>query len=93
VDVNDRGQAAGMSGTLTSTGVMLSEPRIWRSGWASLKELRVPAASRQSRVVITNLNDINNRGDIVGNVYGLAAKDYGALRRIDPVLWTCAFVR
>ncbi len=41
----------------------------------------------------TQLNDINNRGDIVGNVFGLAAKDYGALRRIDPVYWTCQFDR
>ena len=44
-------------------------------------------------MVVTNLNDINNRGDIVGNVYGLAAKDFSALRRIDPVLWTCPFGR
>ena len=42
-------------------------------------------------MVVTNLNDINNRGDIVGNVYGLEAKDYSKLRRIDPVLWRCAF--
>jgi hypothetical protein len=42
-------------------------------------------------VVVTDLNDINSRGDIVGNVYGLAGKDYSKLRRIDPVLWTCAF--
>ena len=30
---------------------------------------------------------------IVGNVFGLAAADFGALRRIDAVLWTCAFDR
>lgn len=41
--------------------------------------------------VVTGLNDIDVRGAIVGNVYGLAAKDDGALRRIDPVLWRCAF--
>ena len=31
--------------------------------------------------------------DIVGNVYGLADKDYSKLRRIDPVLWTCPLGR
>ena len=91
VDVNDRGQAAGMSGTLTKTGFPAAEPAIWRTGWTSLRPLAVPAAAEKSRVVVTNLNDINNRGDIVGNVYGLDAKDYSKLRRIDPVLWTCAF--
>ena len=93
VDVNDRGQAAGMSGNLTSTGFGLAEPRIWRTGWTSLRPLPIPAASQKSRVVVTQLNDINNRGEIVGNVYGLAPKDYSKLRRIDPVLWTCAFGR
>ena len=44
-------------------------------------------------MVVTDLNDINNRGDIVGNVYGLDAKDFSALRRIDPVLWRCPFSR
>ena len=48
-----------------------AEPRIWRTGWTSLRPLPIPAASRKSRVVVTELNDINNRGDIVGNVYGL----------------------
>jgi probable HAF family extracellular repeat protein len=92
VDVNDRGQAAGMSGTVTNKGVNLAEPRIWRTGWTSLKPIRVPAESRKSNpFVATALNDINNRGNIVGTVYGLASKDYGSLRRIDPVLWTCAF--
>lgn len=93
VDVNDRGQAAGMSGNLTRNGFPVSEPVIWRPGWASLRPLAIPPASRKSRVVVANLNDINNRGDIVGNVYGLAAKDFSALRRIDPVLWSCVFGR
>ncbi len=93
VDVNDRGQAAGMSGTFTKNGFPVSAPAIWRPGWTALKPLPIPAAARKSQVVVTNLNDINNRGDIVGNVYGLAAKDYSALRRIDPVLWTCPFGR
>ena len=44
-------------------------------------------------MIVTNLNDINNRGDIVGNVYGLTAKDYSKLSRIDPVLWSCPFGR
>jgi probable HAF family extracellular repeat protein len=91
VDVNDRGQATGTSGYVTNKGFMASEPMIWRSGWADLKPLEFPAASRKSRVVVASVNDINDRGDIVGTVYGLAAKDYGSLRRIDPVLWSCSF--
>ena len=92
VDVNDSGQAAGTLSTLTNKGFPLAEPRIWRTGWTSLKPIAIPAVSRKNNpVVITALNDINNRGDIVGNVYGLATKDYGSLRRIDPVVWTCAF--
>ena len=93
VDVNERGQAVGMSGNVTNDGFPVSRPGIWRTGWASLKPLPIPAAARKSRVVVTDLNDINNRGDIVGNVYGLADKDYSKLRRIDPVLWTCPFGR
>ena len=41
----------------------------------------------------TELVDINASGVIVGNVYGLDAPDFPALRRIDPVVWTCAFGR
>jgi hypothetical protein len=93
VDVNDRGQAAGMAGTLTNTGFTVAAPQIWRVGWTSLKPLPIPGASKKNRVVVGALNDINARGDIVGNVYGLAAKDYGTLRRIDPVLWKCPFGR
>jgi probable HAF family extracellular repeat protein len=94
VDVNDRGQAAGMSGTINpNTGFTLSQPLIWRTGWASMHILAVPAAARTNPVLVTNLNDINNRGAIVGNVYGLAGKDYSKLRRIDAVLWACAFGR
>ncbi len=93
VDVNDRGQAAGMTGNFTNNGFPVSRPGVWRTGWASLRPLPIPAASQKSRVVVTNLNDINNRGDIVGNVYGLDAKDFSKLRRIDPVLWTCPFGR
>jgi probable HAF family extracellular repeat protein len=93
IDVNDRGQAAGTFGSLTNTGFTLFKPVIWRSGWASMKPLSIPAASRKSPVVVTSLNDINARGDIVGNVYGLSGKDFSKLRRIDPVLWTCSFGR
>jgi probable HAF family extracellular repeat protein len=94
VDVNARGQAAGMSGTINpKTGFTLPAPVIWQTGWAGLRTIRVPAASRVNPVLVTNLNDINERGAIVGNVYGLAGKDYSKLRRIDPVLWTCAFGR
>jgi hypothetical protein len=69
------------------------EPAIWRTGWADLRTLRVPAASRAHRVVATQLNDINARGSIVGDVYGLAAKDFSKLQRVYPVLWTCPFGR
>jgi hypothetical protein len=44
-------------------------------------------------VVIDYPGDINNRGDVVGNVYRLAANDVSKLRGIDPVLWTCPFGR
>jgi probable HAF family extracellular repeat protein len=90
VDVNDRGQAAGMSGTLNpKTGFTLPRPVIWRTGWTRLRALSVPTAARANPVLATNLNDINNRGAIVGNVFGLSAPEYSKLRRIDPVLWTC----
>ena len=91
VDVNERGQAAGMAGYVTSKGFPGSKPMIWRSGWTDLKPIGIPAASRKSRVVVTSLNDLNNRGDIVGTIYGAAAKDFGSIQRIEPVLWTCAF--
>jgi uncharacterized membrane protein len=91
VDVNDRGQAAGMSGTFGENLFPLAEPAIWRTGWDGLRTLRVPAASRAHPVVVTQLLDINARGAIVGNVYGLAAAAYGELRHIYPVLWTCPF--
>ena len=91
VDVNDRGQAAAMAGYVTNKGFPGSKPMIWRTGWADLRPIGIPAAARTSRVVVTALNDINNRGDIVGTIYGASAKDFGSIRRIDPVLWTCAF--
>jgi probable HAF family extracellular repeat protein len=93
VDVNDRGQAAGMSGTFTENGFTVATPAIWQPGWTGLHSLGVPRATRHHRVVIAGPNDINARGAIVGNVYGLAGKDYGKLRRIYPVLWTCPFGR
>jgi probable HAF family extracellular repeat protein len=92
-DVNDRGQAAGGSGTFTKNGFPVVRPAIWQRGWTGLRILSIPAASRVNPVVVAALDDINAHGTMVGNVYGLAAKDYGALRRIDPVLWTCAFGR
>jgi hypothetical protein len=93
VDVNDRGQAAGTTGSLTNTGFYLLEPAIWRPGWTALRPLPVPAAAQKNRVVVTSVNDINNRGAIVGNVYGLSAPAYDKLRRITPVLWACQFGR
>ena len=91
LDVNDRGQASGTVGSFTSDGFTFFKPAIWRPGWPALRRLRIPARSRKSRVIVGGGNDINARGDIVGNVYGLAAKDFDALRRIDPVMWRCAF--
>jgi hypothetical protein len=93
VDVNERGQAAGATGRFTPDGFTLFEPAISRRGWAALRPLAIPAASRRSRVVVAYVHDINDRGAVVGNVYGLAARDFAALRRIDPVVWTCPFGR
>lgn len=91
VDVNDRGQAAGATGRFTPSGFTLFEPAIWRTGWTAMRPLRIPAAARNSRVVIAYAHDINARGNVVGNVYGLSAREFGALRRIHPVLWRCPF--
>jgi probable HAF family extracellular repeat protein len=94
VDVNDRGQAIGMTGVLDpNTGFVHGSPVVWQTGWADVRPLAVPAAARVNPVLVTELNDVNARGAIVGNVYGLSGKAYDKLRRIDPVLWTCAFGR
>ena len=94
VDVNDRGDAIGMSGTLNpKTGFVVGGPLIWRTGWKQPRALPVPPSARVNRVLITQLNDVNNRGAVVGNVFGLAAPEYSGLRRIDPVLWRCPFGR
>ena len=67
---------------------------IWQTGWPRVRPLAVPAASRRANpFLVAQLNDINNRGAIVGNVYGLASKQFASLRRIDPVVWTCHFGR
>jgi probable HAF family extracellular repeat protein len=93
VDVNNRGQATGMMGPINGqTGFRLATPIVWQTGWKDTRVLPLPAASRKANpVVVAELNDINERGAIVGNAYGLSAKAYDKLRRIDPVLWTCAF--
>ena len=94
VDVNDRGQVVGMTGTLNPiSGFGEAQGVTWQRGWESVKPLAVPSAARKHAVLVTQLNDVNNRGAVVGNVFGLAAKDYGALRAIYPVVWTCAFGR
>jgi probable HAF family extracellular repeat protein len=89
-DVNESGQAIGASGRFTRTGFPLAHGVIWRPGWTSMRALAVPRAARVNPVLVTGLTDINRHGAIVGNVYGLAAADYSKLRRVDPVLWTCA---
>ena len=91
VDVNDRGQAAGATGRFTKDGFTLFKPVVWQTGATSLKRLPIPRRSRRHPVVIGYATDINNRGNVIGDVYGLSAKEFSALRRIDPVLWTCAF--
>jgi len=93
VDVNDRGQAAGMTGTQNPrTGFLLAHAVIWQNGWSSVRTLALPAKSlRANPFTVTALNDVNKGGAIVGTVYGLAGKTYSDLRRVDPVLWTCAF--
>ena len=95
VDVNDRRQAVGMTGTMNpKTGFILGGARIWQAGWTRTRPLAAPAASRRANpILVTALNDVNNGGAIVGTVYGLASKDYASLRRVDPVVWTCAFRR
>ena len=93
VDVNDRGQTVGMTGALNpKTGFVLGQAVIWQTDWPRVRPLSLPAASRRANpVLVPQLNDVNDRGAIVGNVFGLASKDYASLRRIDPVLWTCVF--
>jgi uncharacterized membrane protein len=92
-DINDRGQAVGSSGAVTKDRFVLAQPRIWRTGWTSLRPIGIPPELERSPVVVTAVNDINNRGEIVGTVYGFARKDLASVRRIDPVLWTCQFGR
>ena len=84
-----------MTGTMNpKTGFILAKAVVWQTGWPGVRPLAVPAASRRANpVLVSQLNDVNHEGAIVGNVYGLASKDYASLRRIDPVLWTCQFGR
>jgi probable HAF family extracellular repeat protein len=92
VDVNDQGQAIGHRGVLDpDNGFVRGNALVWQTGWTAVRPLPVPAASRVNPVRVTQVNDVNNHGAIIGNVFGLAAADFGALRRIDPVLWACAF--
>jgi probable HAF family extracellular repeat protein len=93
VDINNSGQVAGMLGTFTKSLFPAAHAVIWQPGWKSLRTLPVPAVSRAQPVVVTALTDLNNRGTVVGNVYGLAGKAYDKLRRIDPVRWACQFRR
>ena len=82
-----------MTGMLNpKSGFVLGDAVIWQVGWTRVRTLALPAASRRAnRVLVPQLNDVNNRGSIVGNVYGLTGPDFSKLRRIDPIVWTCAF--
>ena len=50
-----------------------------------------PPGREGIRVVTTQLNDINARGAIVGDVFGLSGKAFDKLERIYPVVWRCPF--
>ena len=91
VDVNDRGQAVGGTGRFAANGFTAARAAIWQAGGSALRRLRMPAAARGLPVIVSAPNDINTRGAIVGNVYGLPRKDYGKLRRMHAVLWRCQF--
>lgn len=94
VDVNDRGEAVGGTAVGNPRTGFLTHAKavIWREGWTRVRPLALPASSRRANpFVIPQLNDMNERGVIVGNVYGASAPDYGKIHRIDPVVWTCAF--
>jgi uncharacterized membrane protein len=93
VDVNDRGQVVGATGTFSTNGFVTGRAGIGQAGETPLRPLPIPAASRGVPVVVSAPNDINAHGAIVGTVYGLTAKDYGTLRRMHAVLWTCQFPR
>ena len=95
VDVNDRGQAAGMTGTFNpKTGFTGGEAldlagRLGVAAHRSPSPRRLAATPSSSRTSTTS----TPAAAIVGNVYGLAGRAYDKLRRIDPVLWTCQFGR
>ena len=92
VDVNDRGQAAGMTGRFAPSGFPVFSPRSGGRDGRACAPSPVPAvARREPPVVATELNDINARGAIVGNVFGLTRAAFEALRRITPVVWRCPF--
>ena len=64
----------GCRARFTEDGFPVAEPAIWRTGWTACAAFAIPAAARAHPVVVTQLNDINARGAIVGNVYGLAGQ-------------------
>ena len=86
-DVNDRGQRDRHDGhDEPQDRLPPARAVIWRTGWPTVRPLAVPAVSRRANpFVVAALNDINEQGTIVGNVFGLAGKTYSDLRRIDPV--------
>ena len=91
VDVNNRGQAVGGTGTFTPNGFADARAAIWQPGETTLRTLPIPAATQTQPVLVSPPTDINNHGTIVGTVFGLAAKAYDQLRDIHAVIWKCQF--
>ena len=73
VDVNDRGEVAGVSGSFNPRNgcSVRPAPRLADRARQAPAPACDPCRLRANRVVVTDLNDINNGGAILGNVFGL----------------------
>ena len=93
VDVNDRGQAAGMSGTFTKNGFPVVKPAIWRPGWAasapfpSRPGLELIASSARSSTTSTPAE----RSPATSTAS--RARPSASFVASTPSLWTCPFGR
>jgi hypothetical protein len=91
---NRSGLTVGYLGNLgTDKDPERDQTAVWRTRTAEPRLRGRVSPNTNTIAELVDLNDINARGAIVGNVYGLVGKDFSKLRRIDPVLWTCAFGR